>query len=216
VTSRLREPENEIAHRLSETVDALIRRDEHAAARGLAPIAGQLLRTHPVSQLPTLTQIERRAGARSKRVDLDDAVIAGVYTADSFTCVYCGQLTIPVGVLRLISHHFNEDFSFHAYWRGDACHPAYWDISTSFEHRDAGDLWTDPANLVTSCARCNYQKGDTPIELLGWEPRRRRSAWDGLAGRYRALWDALGRPEPSYHRRWIGLFERVLAVARNA
>ncbi len=137
-----------------------------------------------------------------------------VYVRDGLTCVYCGRWTIPTQLLRLISHAFPATFPYHPNWKMDIAPRAYWDISTSLDHIRAvsmGGDWQDPANLATACARCQYQKGNLPLEILGWEVRRDRPGWSRLIDQYATLWERPGRPHEREHTTWIRAFDAARA-----
>jgi hypothetical protein len=52
--------------------------------------------------------------------------------------------------------------------------------------------WQALANLVTACARCQYQKSNLPLSALGWTIRDSDRTWDGLISSYDALWNLAG------------------------
>jgi hypothetical protein len=85
------------------------------------------------------------------------------------------------------------------------------DISTSIDHIHAvstGGDWKDTANLATACARCQYQKSNLPLEVLGWPIRASDvdADWDGLTDLYDTLWQSLGRPNENEHAVWTRAF----------
>jgi 5-methylcytosine-specific restriction endonuclease McrA len=125
---------------------------------------------------------------------------------DRFACVYCGRLTIPTQILRLISFAFPREFPYHKNWRGDITPRVYSDIATSLDHVHSvstGGSWSDTANLATSCWRCNFQKSDRSAASLGWTIREGQEGWDGLTSCYRSLWERLDCPDEGHHRPWI-------------
>jgi 5-methylcytosine-specific restriction endonuclease McrA len=144
------------------------------------------------------------------------AAIARIYVRDRFACVYCGRWTVPTQMLRLVSHAFPAAFPFHPNWKMDITPRAYWDISTSLDHVRAvsmGGDHHDPTNLATACARCQYQKGNLPLEMLGWSPRRNAPGWSGLIDDYAPLWERLGRPNHREHSTWIRAFDGARAAS---
>jgi len=67
-----------------------------------------------------------------------------------------------------------------------------------------GGDWREPKNLVTACWTCNQRKANLSLEQLGWRLRPVPAlGWDGLTGAYPKLWELAGRPDPTYHRRWL-------------
>jgi hypothetical protein len=210
-------PDNKDVERLKRVVEAIVAGDETTADAEIAPIAGLTCELKPLDPMPTLPRSGWPPGIGVTTRSPSVSVIAGVYVRDSFTCSYCSRKTIVLGVLRLLSLRFGDVFPFHPNWKKSEAHRAYWDISTSLDHAvpvSRGGEWHAIENLVTACARCQYQKANHPLEVLGWERRVAESDWDGLVGQYRALWESSGNP-PGNHKQWIATFEQALP-ARSA
>jgi hypothetical protein len=116
--------------------------------------------------------------------------------------------------MRLISVRFPAAFPFHPNWKKSVAHRLYWDISASLDHVvpvSRGGPWNEPENLVTACSRCQYQKRNLPLDVLGWALRfPAATSWDGGVSRYRRLWETLGCPVGN-HPAWIAAFERAYA-----
>jgi 5-methylcytosine-specific restriction endonuclease McrA len=173
-------------------VDATVAADETATRAALAAV------NHPVQELP-------------RRASVPLGTTFEIFRRDSWTCRYCGGKTIPIAVLRLLSSLYPEEFPHHPNWKAGQVHPAYLLISTSLDHLQPGARgggWNDPDNLVTSCWPCNTGKADFTLDELGWtllSVADVRSDWSGLTSRYRALWEAAGRPDPDYHRQRLAL-----------
>jgi 5-methylcytosine-specific restriction endonuclease McrA len=206
------EPDNSVAVRLQGVVQALLRDERGRAAELLQPLAGVTLLTSPIVALPTRERLAWPAGKGTKTRAPPTRLTAAIYLRDRFTCRYCSRWTVPNLVLRLISHAFPEDFPYHPHWQMDTIPRVYWDISTSIDHVNAvslGGAWDDPGNLVTVCARCQYQKKNLPLEVLGWQIRSPdpNAEWDGLIGEYVPLWRLLGQPDERSHRAWIRALE---------
>jgi hypothetical protein len=204
-------PSNDDAERLTRVVDALLAGDEAAAEAELAPIAGLTHEQQPAEKLPTLPRSGWTAGTGALTRNPPLRTIAVIYARDSFTCVYCLRQTVVLGVLRLLSSQFPEALPFQANWKKSETHRAYWDISTSLDHVNAvsrGGAWEAVENLATACYRCQHQKSNHSLDVLGWERRFQPSDWDGLTRRYRPLWTLLGEPRGS-HRDWIKSFEQA-------
>jgi 5-methylcytosine-specific restriction endonuclease McrA len=181
---------------IAHATRALIADDDHAARAALAPIAGQTIVTHPVvaasqrpGRYPVGAGVQTRSPSRS--------VIGAVYRRDRFTCVYCARRTVVLPVLGLVSELLPAEFPWHPNWRRDVAHRFYWDLSTTLEHVEAvstGGDWQAERNLVTACARCQYQKGNRSVADLGWQIRRTTASWDGLTALLPELWQRAGRP----------------------
>lgn len=212
-------PDNAVARRLGQVVQALVDGDRQRAGAALKPLVGVTCRTHPIEPMPTLARESWPAGQGTRTRNPPITVVATVYVRDGFTCVYCGRWTIPTSILRLISTAFPARFPYHPNWPMASTPRAYWDISTSVDHVQAvstGGDWQAAHNLATACARCQYQKSNLALSALGWTVRRDNATWDGLTTTYEALWNSLERPDPGHHLAWIRAFSRAHAKTPSA
>jgi hypothetical protein len=203
-------PDNTVAEKLGRVVRALAEGETERAAEELADLAGITKLTHPTEEMPTLPREGWPKATHGKTRNPAAGVIARIYVRDRFTCVYCDRWTIPTQLLRLVSHAFPTEFPFHKNWKMDIAPRAYWDISTSVDHVRAvsmGGDYQDPTNLVTACARCQYQKSNLPMETLGWSIRGQLPGWSGLVDEYARLWERLGRPDAREHTKWTRAFD---------
>jgi 5-methylcytosine-specific restriction endonuclease McrA len=181
---------------LVDVAKALVAGDDDAARAALAPIEGQTIVTHPIvaapqrpGRYPAGVGVQTRSPSRS--------VVAAVYNRDRFTCVYCARRTVVLPVLGLISELLPAEFPWHPNWKRDVAHRVYWDLSTTLDHAEAvstGGDWQAEANLVTACARCQYQKGNRSLADLGWQINRTTTAWDGMTALLPDLFEHAGRP----------------------
>ena len=138
------------------------------------------------------------------RTSIPRTVQLKVFKRDSYSCQFCGKLTIFVPVLRLLSIQFPADFPFHTNWKMENCHIGYWRDSASCDHLIpvARGGTSDLANLVTACYMCNSIKQNWLIEELRWEIQAPQdSSWDGLTSHYPLLLKAVGDTS-DYHRAW--------------
>lgn len=209
------EPDNTVAEQLGRVARALAQGEAGRAAAELAGLAGVTSRAHPIEPMPTLPREGWPKATHGQTRNPAVPVIARTYVQDRFTCVYCGRWTIPTQLLRLISHALPTEFPYHPNWKMDIAPRAYWDISTSLDHVRAvsmGGDYQDPTNLATACARCQYQKGNLPLETLGWSVRRDLAGWSGLIDEYAPLWERLGRPDAREHSTWIRAFNAARAA----
>ena len=110
-----------------------------------------------------------------------------IYFRDNFTCRYCGTRTVLECALRVISNALPGQFPYHPNWKRGLTHPAFIELSTSCDHvvpvsRGGPDSLD---NLATTCAKCNYHKGEWLLDELGWQLREpTQRPWDGLAGAF--------------------------------
>jgi 5-methylcytosine-specific restriction endonuclease McrA len=182
---------------IAAVASALTAGDRDAARAALAPIAGQTIVTHPIiatSHLPS----RYPAGTGPKTRSPSNAVVAAVYLRDRFTCVYCTRRTVVLPLLGLVSELMPAEFPWHPNWKRDVAHRFYWDLSTTLDHVEAvstGGNWAAEPNLVTACARCQYQKSNRSPADLGWQIHRTTAAWDGLTAFLPGLWERANRPK---------------------
>jgi 5-methylcytosine-specific restriction endonuclease McrA len=209
-------PDDAVAEQLGRVVRALAAGEHEPAAAELATLAGVTRRTHPIDPMPALPRDGWPKGTHGKTHNPPAPAMAAIFVRDGFTCVYCRRRTIPPQVLRLISRAFPEQFPYHPNWKSDIAPRAYWDISTTLDHVHAvsmGGDYQDPANLVTACYRCQDQKNNLSLEILGWSVRRDGDGWSGLIEAYEPLWERLGRPDRAEHSKWIRAFREAATAA---
>lgn len=120
-----------------------------------------------------------------------------VFHRDSWTCCYCGRLTVASDVLRVLSMLYPQVLPFHPNWKIGECHLVYWVQTASLDHvvplaRGGDDV---EGNTVTACYLCNDTKGTWRNEEIGYRLRRpAASSWDGLTGALPGLSVTAGAP----------------------
>jgi hypothetical protein len=212
------EPDNSEALRLAAVIRALGDGARIEAAAQLAPLVGRTTVTHRIEKLPTLSSAPPRGTGRKSENPHEDKQ-AEIFVRDGFACRYCCRLTIPPQLLRLIAFAFQDEYPYHANWKEVTTPRAYWDISTSLDHKRPvssfahGDDVQDPSNLRTVCARCQYQKRARSLDQLGWDDFPAASGWTGLVDAYERCWVELQRPNGDYHRHWRKAFAATVAKA---
>lgn len=166
-----------------------------------------------------LCEVSVPGPGRSPRKGVPQTTQLRVFRRDSFTCRYCGQRTVFLPTVRLLSELFPQHLPMDPGWKLDHTHPIYWTLIASADHLvpaiRGGD--STEANLVTSCWRCNDIKRAWSLHELRWEllEPATTKAWDGLSGAYpelcAATTNAEGVPiaEVSYHRGWLRAFDAV-------
>lgn len=154
-----------------------------------------------------MTEIAYERVPVAKRRSIPRALAVSVYRRDCWTCRYCGQRTIFYPVMPLLGLIFPEQFPYHPNWKAGQTHPAITALSSTVDHvvpGAAGGEWHAESNLVTACWPCNARKADLTLEQLRWQLRPpEKSAWDGLAGSYRQLWEIAGKPTNDAHPLWL-------------
>ena len=56
------------------------------------------------------------------------------FLRDGFIDRYSGQKLLNPGILKIISHHFPEDFPYHPHWKMTETHIAYWELTPTLDH----------------------------------------------------------------------------------
>ena len=137
-----------------------------------------------------------------------------VFVRDGFVDRYGGGRLVFPPVLRVLSTVLPVEFPYHANWKTNTTHPAYWELCATVDHvvpvsRGGGD---DDSNWVTTSMVRNSAKLNYSLEELGWtlKPRGDLRAWDGLLGwflRYVAAHGELSRAA------WLKPWHRAAASA---
>lgn len=160
-----------------ESIDrfALVRLRNETRARASTAIKASGLRDTPIP-------------GRRPREPVPKRVIDATYTRDRYTCRYahCGQRTIDLDVLKLISKVFPAVLPYQSNWRPVADHIVYWTLSTSLEHVVPFPLGgtSAPSNLVTACYLCNDTKNSYALDAIGWTLANPAvGEWQGLRDR---------------------------------
>lgn len=137
--------------------------------------------------------------------------VAAIFRRDGFHCRYCDARVVPVPVLRAASLVWPDQIPFNPNWRADVTHPIYVSRSATVDHVNPhahGGDDSSLANLVTACWPCNIQKGEFPLDRLGWSLlTENRDDWDGLISAYPTLWTfgrvRAGSADNTFHTRWL-------------
>jgi hypothetical protein len=108
-----------------------------------------------------------------------------VFLRDGFTDRYSGRRLVFPGTLRLLSRLLPREFPYHANWKTDACHFAFWELFPTIDHLEPvsrGGV-DDESNWVSTSMLLNSAKANFRLEELGWRlhPPSDLRAWDGLA-----------------------------------
>ena len=107
-----------------------------------------------------------------------------VYVRDGFIDRYSGQRLVFPGTLRALSIMLPDEFPFHANWKMNLTHPAFWELFPTIDHvvpvtRGGIDC---EENWVTRSQLRNSAKANWTLEELSWEllPAGSINQWDGL------------------------------------
>lgn len=129
---------------------------------------------------------------------------------DGFLNRYSGQKLLNPGLLKVFSHYMPQEFPYHAHWKMDACHNAYWQFVPTVDHiypvalggADSEENWATTSMLHNSI------KNNWTLEQLQWKLYEAGSyeAWDGLTGLFVELVEAdPSLLEDAYIRKWYRL-----------
>ena len=156
---------------------------------------------------------------RTIRKSVSLATQLKVFRRDRFICRYCGQRTLFLPTVRVLSHIFPEHLPVDPGWKLDHTHPVYWTLIASADHLIPAIRGgsSEEENLVTSCWRCNDIKRAWSVQELRWtllDPPT-EDAWDGLSASYPELCSAVksaeGLPlsQTPYHQKWLRVFAQL-------
>ena len=145
--------------------------------------------------------------ATSPRGSLSPRLQVAVFRRDKFTCRYCGQRTLFVPVLRVLSAIAPDEFPYHPNWKMSECHIAYWKCGTSIDHVvpvARGGSASAVNNLITACYMCNSIKQNWLVEELRWQTHPVDSDhWDGLSATLPQLCEIAQLTKSPYFARWL-------------
>ena len=161
-------------------VRALLSDADHRQARALlAKIDGDLLLRQQRAALLAVRSVPRaRVDIPRRNVSIREQ--QAVFDADSWTCRYCGRLTIARDVCFEL-----QRLRAWSYYRAGP--PKWWHAIGYTYLATVDHVWPrldDPGNLVTACWQCQAAKNSRPLTglaHLGWRLQdRTHRDWKGL------------------------------------
>lgn len=132
------------------------------------------------------------------------------FKRDGFIDRYSGQRLLNPGLLKVLSYYLPDVFPYHAHWKMEECHNAYWEFVPTVDHiypvalggADSNENWATTSMLHNSI------KSNWTLEQLNWklhEPGNYKE-WDGLTVLFVKLVEAdsslLG---DAYIKKWYNL-----------
>ena len=106
------------------------------------------------------------------------------FMRDGFVDRYTGKRLLNPGILKILSNYFPEEFPYHAHWKMNETHIAYWELIPTIDHiypiakggRDCEENW------VTTSMKNNSIKSNYTIDEILWTlyPKGNITEWDGL------------------------------------
>lgn len=137
------------------------------------------------------------------------------FVRDGFIDRYSGQKLLNPGILKVISYYMPDVFPYHAHWKMEECHNAYWEFVPTVDHiypvalggADSEENWASTSMLHNSI------KNNWTLEQLQWElfDAGDYQEWDGLTGLFAELVEANTEMlEDSYIKKWYKLSKNVI------
>ena len=132
------------------------------------------------------------------------------FRKDGFIDRYSGQKLLNPGLLKVLSHYMPNDFPYHAHWKMDECHNAYWEFVPTVDHIYPVALGgvDSEENWATTSILHNSIKSNWTLEQLNWPlyERGKLEDWDGLTGLFVKLVEAdLSLLQDPYIKKWFRL-----------
>lgn len=136
------------------------------------------------------------------------------FVRDGFIDRYSGQKLINPGLLKVLSFYLPDDFPYHAHWKMNECHNAYWEFIPTVDHvypvalggADSAENW------VTTSMLHNMIKSNWTLEQLQWElyDAGDFQEWDGLTDLFLKLVEANKSVlKDSYIKKWYNLSKNI-------
>lgn len=93
------------------------------------------------------------------------------FVRDGFIDRYSGQKLVNPGMLKVLSYYMPDVFPYHAHWKMEQCHNAYWEFIPTIDHivpvalggADVKENW------VTTSMLHNSIKSNWTLEQLNWK-----------------------------------------------
>ena len=132
------------------------------------------------------------------------------FKRDGFIDRYSGQKLLNPGLLKVLSHYLPDVFPYHAHWKMEECHNAYWEFVPTVDHIYPIALGgvDSEENWATTSMLHNSIKSNWTLEQLQWklcEPGK-YGEWDGLTALFVALVEVdSSLVEDAYIRKWYKL-----------
>ncbi len=137
------------------------------------------------------------------------------FVRDGFIDRYSGQKLMNPGLLKTLSYYMPDVFPYHAHWKMEECHNAYWELVPTVDHiypvalggADSEENWASTSMLHNSI------KNNWTLEQLQWNlyDVGNFQDWDGLTDLFVKLVEAnesmLADP---YIKKWYKLSKNAI------
>jgi len=138
------------------------------------------------------------------------------FVHDGFIDRYSGQKLLNPGILKVLSYYMPEVFPYHAHWKMEECHNAYWEFVPTVDHiypvalggADSEENWVSTSMLHNSI------KNNWTLEQLQWKlyDAGDFQEWDGLTGLFVELVEANTEMlNDSYIKKWYKLSKNIIS-----
>lgn len=132
------------------------------------------------------------------------------FIRDGFIDRYSGQKLLNPGLLKIFSHYMPDEFPYHAHWKMDVCHNAYWEFVPTVDHIYPVALGgaDSEENWATTSMMHNSIKSNWTLEQLQWKlyDAGKYEEWDGLTKLFVEMVDAdMSLLEDTYIKKWYKL-----------
>ena len=132
------------------------------------------------------------------------------FIRDGFIDRYSGQKLVNPGLLKVLSYYMPETFPYHAHWKMEECHNAYWEFIPTVDHiypvalggADSMENWATTSMLHNSI------KSNWTLEQLNWKlhDAGNYNEYDGLTALFVKLTEANKELlSDAYIKRWYKL-----------
>lgn len=140
------------------------------------------------------------------------------FVRDGFIDRYSGQKLINPGLLKVLSFYLPDIFPYHAHWKMEQCHNAYWEFVPTVDHIFPVALGgaDAPENWATTSMLHNSIKNNWTLEQLQWKlyDAGNFQDWDGLTDLFIKLVEADNALlTDTYIKKWYKLSKNVVEAA---
>ena len=92
------------------------------------------------------------------------------FVRDGFIDRYSGEKLVNPGILKVLSYYMPDVFPYHAHWKMEECHNAYWEFVPTVDHIVPVALGgvDEKENWVTTSMLHNSIKSNWTLEQLNW------------------------------------------------
>ncbi len=132
------------------------------------------------------------------------------FVRDGFIDRYSGRKLVNPGMLKVLFYYLPDTFPYHAHWKMEECHNAYWELVPTVDHINpvASGGADSMENWATTSMLHNSIKSNWTLEQLNWKlyDAGDFEKYDGLTGLFTELVET-GQEllKDAYIKRWYRL-----------